>query len=88
MESAIMEAAVSQGIWAVVAIFLLVYVVKGNEKRDLKQEEREKNYQEIISKLTEQFAALTEVKNDVEEIKDYIMAYKKTPVVRKNGGES
>lgn len=48
MESTIMDVALSQGIWAVMAIFLLMYVVKGNEKRDLKQEEQEKNYQEII----------------------------------------
>lgn len=42
MEATVLDAALSQGIWAVVAIFLLIYVVKANEKRDLKQEQRKK----------------------------------------------
>ena len=33
MESTILDAALSQGIWAVLAVFLLVYIVKENEKR-------------------------------------------------------
>ena len=49
MESTILDAALSQGIWAVLAVFLLVYIVKENEKRDAKQEEREKNYQKILN---------------------------------------
>ncbi|MCI8318814.1 MAG: hypothetical protein HFG96_09935 [Lachnospiraceae bacterium] len=74
MESTIMDVALSQGIWAVMAIFLLMYVVKGNEKRDLKQEEREKNYQEIIEKLTEKFNVLDEVKNGISDIKGYLFS--------------
>ena len=35
----VMNVAVSHGIWAVLAVFLLVYIVKSNEKRDEKQEE-------------------------------------------------
>ena len=42
------------------------------EKRDLKQEEREKNYQEIISKLTDKLNIVEDVKKDVEEIKNYV----------------
>ena len=42
METTVMNVAVSHGIWAVLAVFLLVYIVKSNEKRDEKQEEREK----------------------------------------------
>ena len=55
METTVMNVAVSHGIWAVLAVFLLVYIVKSNEKRDEKQEEREKNYQSVIEKLTEKF---------------------------------
>ena len=62
MESTILDAALSQGIWAVLAVFLLVYIVKENEKRDAKQEEREKNYQKIIEQLTEKFSLLDEVR--------------------------
>ena len=30
MESTVMETAISQGIWAVLAVFLLIYIVKSN----------------------------------------------------------
>ena len=51
METTMLDAALSQGIWAVVAVFLLIYVVKSNEQRDKKQEERENNYQSVIESL-------------------------------------
>ena len=37
METTMLDAALSQGIWAVVAVFLLIYVVKSNEQRGKKQ---------------------------------------------------
>ena len=61
METTVMNVAVSHGIWAVLAVFLLVYIVKSNEKRDEKQEEREKNYQSVIEKLTEKLRTLYQV---------------------------
>ena len=72
MESTIVDAALSQGIWAVLAVFLLVYIVKENEKRDAKQEEREKNYQKIIEQLPEKFSVLDEVRTGISEIRNYI----------------
>ena len=77
MESTILDAALSQGIWAVLAIFLLIYIVKANEKRDQKQEEREKNYQTVIEKLTESFRVLNEVQKDLQEFKDFILTTEK-----------
>lgn len=73
MESTVMETAISQGIWAVLAVFLLIYIVKPNEQRDAKQEEREKNYQTVIENLTEKFQILNQVQNDLEEIKDNLL---------------
>ena len=70
MESAIMETAISQGIWAVLAVFLLIYIVKSNEQRDAKQEEREKNYQTVIESMTEKFQILNQVQSDLKEIKE------------------
>lgn len=70
METTVMNAAVSQGIWAVLAVFLLIYIVKSNEQRDTKQEEREKNYQTVIESLTEKFQILNQVQSDLKEIKD------------------
>lgn len=73
MENEIMNTALSQGIWAVLSMFLLFYILKAQEKRDQKQEEREKNYQEIITKITDKLCVVEEVKKDVEEIKQYVM---------------
>ena len=70
METAVMNVAVSQAIWAVLAVFLLIYIVKSNEQRDTKQEEREKNYQTVIESLTEKFQILNQVQSDLKEIKD------------------
>lgn len=71
-----LEAALSQGIWAGVAIFLLIYIVRANEKRDQKQEQREKNYQEVIEKLTESFQSLNEIQEDLKEVKNCIFSTK------------
>ena len=70
METTVMNVAVSQGIWAVLAVFLLIYIVKSNEQRDTKQEEREKNYQTVIESITEKFQILNQVQSDLKEIKD------------------
>ena len=70
METTVMNVAVSQGIWAVLAVFLLIYIVKSNEQRDTKQEEREKNYQTVIESLNEKFQILNQFQSDLKEIKD------------------
>lgn len=74
MDGTILDAALSQGIWAVLAVFLLLYVVKENEKRDLRQEERERNYQAIINQLTEKLNILDEVENGIADIKSFLSA--------------
>lgn len=73
MENEILTAALSQGIWAILSVFLLFYILRAQEKRDQKQEEREQSYQDIISKLTDKLGIVDEVKKDVEEIKQYII---------------
>lgn len=72
MDSEIIKLAASQGLWATMSVFLLFYILKNQEKRDLKQEEREKNYQDIILKLSVKLEALDEVKLDLQEIKKHI----------------
>ena len=67
METTMLDAALSQGIWAVVAVFLLIYVVKSNEQRGKKQEERENNYQSVIEKLTEKYQILYTVRNEMKK---------------------
>jgi len=68
------DAALSQGIWAVLAVFLLIYIVKSNERFSARQEEREKQYQELLSALTEKFNVLSVIEKDIADVKEYIMA--------------
>lgn len=72
MEEKILEIASTNGIWTVLTIFLLFYILKAQERRDLRQEEREFKYQDIISSLTEKFNLIEDVKKDVEDVKNYV----------------
>lgn len=72
MEKEILKIASSQGVWAALSVGLIFYILKAQEKRDIRQEEREKNYQNIISKLTDKFNIIEDVKKDVEVIKDFV----------------
>ena len=80
MESSVLDAALSQGIWAVLAVFLLIYIVKSNERFSARQEEREKQYQELLSALTEKFNVLSVIEKDIAEVKEYIMADQKKSI--------
>ena len=68
--------AASQGFWAVMSVSLLFYILKNQEKRDIKQEEREKNYQDIISKMSDKLIIVEDIKRDVGDVKDYIIKNK------------
>jgi glucosamine 6-phosphate synthetase-like amidotransferase/phosphosugar isomerase protein len=72
LEEKIIELASSHGIWTVLTVFLIFYILKNQEKRDLHQEERELKYQDIISNLTEKLNLVLDIKEDVKEIKDYV----------------
>ena len=76
MENEMMKLAMSQGIWAVMSVSLLFYILKNQEKRDEKQEEREKNYQDIISKMSDKLIIVEDIKKDVGDVKDYIIKNK------------
>lgn len=69
----VLQLALDNGIWAALSIILIFYILKAQEKRDLRQDEREESYQKIISELTEKFYIVEEVKKDVEEIKGKIL---------------
>ncbi|WP_334305556.1 BhlA/UviB family holin-like peptide [Tepidibacter hydrothermalis] len=72
LEEKIIELASSQGIWTVLTVALIFYILKNQEKRDLRQEEREIKYQNIISKLTEKLNLVEDIKEDVQEIKNHV----------------
>ncbi|MFR1709719.1 MAG: BhlA/UviB family holin-like peptide [Clostridium sp.] len=76
MENEMIKLAASQGFWAVMSVSLLFYILKNQEKRDIKQEEREKNYQDIISKMSDKLIIVEDIKKDVGDVKDYIIKNK------------
>lgn len=51
-----------EGIWAVLSLMLIFYIIKGQEKRDLRQDEREQKYQGIISDLSKALQDMNEIK--------------------------
>lgn len=73
MESEIIKIASTQGIWAVLSASLIFYILKTQEKRDEKLDQKVVNYQDIISKLTEKITVIEDVQKEVEEIKLYIL---------------
>ncbi|MBS4843203.1 MAG: UviB-like protein [Clostridium sp.] len=67
MSDEIIQIVSSQGVWTLLSFLLIYYIVKAQEKRDEKQDEREKNYQVLISELTEKFEL---IHSDVSQIKN------------------
>jgi len=61
METELLKIATSQGIWAVLSVFLIFYILKAQEKR-------EDNYQKIISELTDQLKLVSEINQNVKKI--------------------
>lgn len=72
MESELIKMALSQGIWSVLSIFLIFYILKTQEKRDIKQEEREQNYQAVIESLNDNLISIKDIQLSLTEIKEKI----------------
>lgn len=72
MEENLYELATTHGIWALLSVILIFYILKAQEKRDAKQEEREKSYQAIISNLNYKLDIIECIRTDISEIKTYI----------------
>ena len=58
----------TQGVWAILSFILIFYILKAQEQRDNKQEEREEKYQNIIAQLTERFQVIYSEVQDIKEI--------------------
>ena len=69
LEQALIEAATTQGIWVLLFISLFLYTIKNNEKLVEKQDQREVNYQKLLSDMTEKYAVVEDIRNSVDEIK-------------------
>ena len=68
MEQALIEAAPTQGIWVLLFVSLFLYTIKNNEKLVEKQDQREVNYQKLLSDMTEKYAVVEDIRNSVDEI--------------------
>ena len=68
MEQALIEAATTQGIWVLLFVLLFLYTIKNNEKLVEKQDQREVNYQKLLSDMTEKYAVVEDIRNSVDEI--------------------
>ena len=73
MESEVLKIAATQGIWAMLSISLIFYILRNQKKRDTAQESREIKYQEIIFVLTDKLNAIDDIKDDIVEIKNKII---------------
>ena len=65
----IFNLALSNGIWSAMFLGLLIYQLKDSNKR-------EKKYQETIAKLNEHLGAVSEIKEEVKEIRQAVMRVK------------
>jgi hypothetical protein len=71
MSEEIIKLAANQGLWAVLAVALLLYVLKQNEKRETGYQNTIRENQSIISKLSDTINLdIHSVKKDIEEIKE------------------
>ena len=66
----IFNLALQNGLWAVLFLGLLIYVLKDSRKRETK-------YQDTIKDLTKNLGIVQIIKNEVEEIKQIINKNKK-----------
>lgn len=70
-----MDAAASNGVWAALSLALIFFILRTQERRDAKQDEREQNYQKIIEELTQKLHIITDMREDIEKIRDTVTTH-------------
>ena len=75
MEDFFLDAAASNGVWAALSLALIFFILRAQERRDTKQDEREQNYQKIIEKLTQKLHIITDMREDIEKIRDPVTTH-------------
>lgn len=70
MESEVIKLVATNGAFAVLFVWLLFHTQKENAKREEKYQVTIDKNQDIITELTKKFDVVTEVKEDVEYIKN------------------
>ena len=72
MDEKIIEIAAKESIWVVLTVALIFYILRSQEKRDLRQEEREVKYQNIISNLSDKLNSIEDIKDNICKIKNFV----------------
>lgn len=67
MDNEILIMIAKSGVFAVLFVMLLFYVLKDSKSR-------EQNYQKIVSKLTTELGAVMNIESDVKDIKTVVIA--------------
>lgn len=68
MENVIIQLIQSQGIWAALFVFLLLYTIRKNDKLDEMQDSRERNYQELLSDLSSKFTIINTINDKLDNL--------------------
>ncbi len=68
MEEILVQLVQSQGIWAVLFVFLLLYTIRKNDKLDELQESRERQYQELLMDLTEKLSVINAINGKIDNL--------------------
>ena len=76
MWNEILNLAIKNGLWAVLFTGLLIFVIKDSAKREQK-------YQQTIKDLTSHLGIVKDIKDDVDEIKNFVYKTKKSKNVSK-----
>lgn len=72
MEEIILSVLEGQGIWTVLFVFLLLYTIKKNDSLALKQETRENEYQVLLSSLSDKYAIVSSISEEIKQLKEFI----------------
>ncbi len=70
-----LDAVASNGVWAALSLALIFFILRAQERRDAKQDEREQNYQKIIEELTQKLHIITDMREDIEKNRDTVTTH-------------
>ena len=68
MEEVLMGFVQSQGIWAALFVFLLLYTIRKNDKLDELQDAREEKYKNLLMELTDRCTVVTAVNEKLDQL--------------------
>lgn len=66
MENLLVNVLESQGIWTVLFVFLLLYLIRKNDSMDEMQERRDKEYQRLLRELTEKLRLIESIEEKLD----------------------